>query len=120
MKIVSILKSYLPNFSALHPMTFSIISSIYWLFCDDGEQQPKVSHFPSERSRVGAAEVSESQDRRKVSKSGGGINCNVLGISLPWNKFKVEKILKGSLHLISSPSPSVKIQNYRQESLLEM
>ena len=97
MKIVSILKSYLPNFSALHPMTFSIISSIYWLFCDDGEQQPKVSHFPSERSRVGAAEVSESQDRRKVSKSGGGINCNVLGISLPWNKFKVEKILKGSL-----------------------
>ena len=42
---------YLPNFSALHLMTFSIISSIYWLFCDDGEQQPKVSHFPSEQRR---------------------------------------------------------------------
>ena len=90
MKNVSILKSYLPNFSALHPMTFSIISSIYWLFCDDGEQQPKVSHFPSERSRVGAAEVSESQDRRKVWRSGGGgTNCNLVGITCPhlaWNK----------------------------------
>ena len=34
--------------------------------------------------------------------------------------FKVEKILKGSLDLISSPSPSVKIQNMGGKSLLEV
>ena len=81
MKKMSFLKKlfgYLPKFSALHPMTFSFISSIYWLFCDDGEQQPKVSHFPSERSRVGAAEVSESQGRQKVWKSGGGLGGQIV------------------------------------------
>ena len=33
---------------------------------------------------------------------------------------KVENILKGSLDLIPSPSPSVKILNHGQESLLEV
>ena len=33
---------------------------------------------------------------------------------------KVEKILKGSLDLIPSPSPSMKIQIWARESLLEV
>ena len=40
--------------------------------------------------------------------------------SVKWNGGKVEKILKGSLDSIPSPSPSVKIQNYGRESLLEV
>ena len=38
----------------------------------------------------------------------------------PFMILKVERVLKGSLDSIPSPSPSVKIQNYRQESLLEV
>ena len=43
-------------------------------------------------------------------EGGGGANCNVVGISLPWNKVKVKKIYEDSLDSIPSPLPSVKIQ----------
>ena len=39
-------------------------------------------------------------------EGGGGTNCNVVGISLPWNKVKVKKIYEDSLDSM----PSVKIQ----------
>ena len=36
------------------------------------------------------------------------------------NKTRLEKILKGSLNSIPSPSPSVKNSNYERESSLEV